>query len=170
MRILAAPAFHTAYLVIPVIAFAHMTRSLAFQLEIGILVSKRTIYRVLTIGSSVVVDVGLCFVLIPRYGAMGAAWATAAAFTFLAVVSYIVSNRLFPVVYDFKSVIVTIVSGIGIYGVSTLVQIDNHIASILVNTLFLLAYPVVLLILGIWNIEDIDRVKSTLFQFKRSAA
>lgn len=170
VRILAAPAFHSAYLVIPVIAFAHMVRSLAFQLEIGILISKRTIYRVLTIGSSVIVDVGLCFILIPRYGAMGAAWATAAAFTSLAVVSYIVSNRLFPVVYDFKSVILTLLSGVAIYAASTLFKIDNHVMSILINTLFLLVYPVLLLILGIWNIEDIGRVKSTLFHLKRSAA
>lgn len=167
IAIVAAPAFYTAYIVVPVIAFAHMIRSLAFQLEIGILVSKRTTYRIVTIGSAAAVDVGLCFLLIPRYGAMGAAWATAIAFAYMAFISYVVSNKLFPVTYQFKGVIGAVAVGVIIYYASTFIRLHNHVESIAVNTLFLLCYPLGLLLSGVWNFGDIGRLKTAFYRYRK---
>jgi O-antigen/teichoic acid export membrane protein len=69
--------------------------------SIGLNITKRTqFYPVATIASAAA-NVGLNFLLIPRYGIHGAAWANAAAYALQAALAFQFSQRFYPIHYEY---------------------------------------------------------------------
>jgi O-antigen/teichoic acid export membrane protein len=156
----ASKAFQGAYVVVPLIAMAHMIRALGFQLEIGILISKKTVYRILTTGLAAGIYILLCILLVPGFGAIGAAWATLLSYFSFTFISYAVSQRLFQVTYDFVRVFAIIAVGVAIYLISLSIRTDSRIISLAANTGLILSYPVILMLFGIWNKNEISAIKN----------
>ncbi len=100
LTIMAAPAFHPAATFVPFILAAYVCHGWIEVLKFGIDVSERTRYNAISTWMSVVVIVVLYALLIPPYGAMGAAVATFVAYAFRVVVVYVFSQRLWPIAYQ----------------------------------------------------------------------
>ena len=69
--------------------------------------------------SSALVNVGLNLVLIPLYGAMGAAMSTLLAYAFLSMIAYIVNQRIYPIPFEISTFIIALVIGTGFYAGSS---------------------------------------------------
>jgi len=96
ITVVAQPDYLAAAGPLPVIAFAYVAYGASQVLDAGILASGRTtLYPVITL-TSVVVNVGLCLLLIPDHGMMGAAWATLAAYVWHALLLGLASHRIAP--------------------------------------------------------------------------
>jgi Na+-driven multidrug efflux pump len=52
---------------------------------------------------------------IPLFGYIGSAWATLACYASMAMVSYLLGRRYYPIAYDIKRVLVYITLGIGLF-------------------------------------------------------
>ena len=52
---------------------------------------------------------------IPLFGYKGSAWATLACYASMAMVSYLLGRRYYPIAYDIKRVLVYITLGIGLF-------------------------------------------------------
>lgn len=168
VRLMADPAYISGYLVIAPICLGHVMRALANQIEIGILISKQTTFRLLTVGTSAILNVALNFALVPGYGAMGAAWAAGVSFTFFAVITYIVSNKLFSVSYDIWRVLGTVAVGVIIYAASTMVRIKSPALSIATNLGFLACFPIGLVVFGIWPRGEVRQISDAVTRLKQA--
>jgi O-antigen/teichoic acid export membrane protein len=100
VRLMAAPEYHSAAPVVPLIALAGLCEGLRFVFTIGIAFQKRPLIRSAAMGAAALVNVGLNVLLIPRYGMMGAAWSTLVGFVTLISIEYVVSRRFYPVPYQ----------------------------------------------------------------------
>lgn len=167
ISIMASKAFAAAYAVVPLIAMAHAVRAMGFQMELGILISKKTVYRILTGGVSAGVYVVLCILLVPKWGAAGAGWATLLSYIFFTVISYIVSQRLYPVVYDFKPVVGIMVLGTAIYLTSLLITTNARLLAIGWDLLLLISYPLLLTMFGLLHKKEVYYVKNRLLDLGR---
>ena len=86
--------------------------------------------------------------LIPRFGAMGAAWATVLAYAVMAVLGHAFSRRVFPIPFEGGRLArITAAAGIA-YALSTLVRGRGHGGGDRGGRLALLAYPVAAGLLG----------------------
>jgi hypothetical protein len=82
-------------------------------MDAGLYVCRRSGLKVgITLGSTFVMSV-LYFLLIPHYGSMGAALATLGGFAFLALLTLVVSQRVFPVQYEWSRLLLLLLLGIG---------------------------------------------------------
>jgi O-antigen/teichoic acid export membrane protein len=68
--------------------------------SIGLNVSGRTQYYPVSTFAGAACNVGLNFVLIPRFGIVGAAWANAAGYGVQAAIAYAFSQRFYPIAYE----------------------------------------------------------------------
>lgn len=68
--------------------------------SIGLNITKHTAYYPASTIAAAAANVGLNFLLIPRYGLLGAAWANAAAYAIQAGLAYRFSQRFYPVPHD----------------------------------------------------------------------
>lgn len=91
--------YHGAARLVPVILSAYVFQAWTQAMEFGIQVSERTRYATYGTGIAVAVILTLYALLIPPYGAWGAAIATSVAFATRLVAYIYYAQRLFPVAY-----------------------------------------------------------------------
>ncbi len=73
--------------------------------SIGLNITRHTqFYPVATIAAAAI-NVGLNFLWIPRYGIIGAAWANGAAYAVQAVLGYRLSQRFYPIRYEWNRIV-----------------------------------------------------------------
>jgi O-antigen/teichoic acid export membrane protein len=94
------PAFRAAAPVIPVIALAYLLHGVFLLTSIGIGIEKKARYYPIVTGAAAAVNLVLNFALIPRYGMMGAAWATVSAYAVMAALGGAFSQRLYPIPFE----------------------------------------------------------------------
>jgi O-antigen/teichoic acid export membrane protein len=94
LRIMVAPAFQDAAALVPVIVLAYFIRALGDFLRSLFLVAGRTGYDAITNWFGALVCLASYWMLIPRFGIWGAAFATVIAFAVIAVVSAVWAYRV----------------------------------------------------------------------------
>jgi O-antigen/teichoic acid export membrane protein len=73
--------------------------------SIGLNITSRTAYYPMTTAVGAGVNIGLNFLLIPRFGIIGAAWANAASYALQAALAYAFSQHFYPVAYEYGRVL-----------------------------------------------------------------
>jgi uncharacterized BrkB/YihY/UPF0761 family membrane protein len=68
--------------------------------SIGLNITRRTQFYPIATMTAAATNIGLNFLLIPRYGIVGAAWANGAAYAVQAALGYMFSQRFYPVPYE----------------------------------------------------------------------
>ena len=76
LKIMADPAFLSAYEIVPIIIVAYIFQAFAKYCDLGILINQKTIQIAYAEWFAVVIITVAYFTLIPAYGMHGAAWAT----------------------------------------------------------------------------------------------
>ena len=80
--------------------------------SIGLNITKRTEFYPVATMAAAATNVGLNFVLIPRFGIVGAAWANGAGYAVQAVLGYVFSQRLYPISYDWPRIARIVVAAV----------------------------------------------------------
>lgn len=107
------------------------------------------------------IAVGLYFALIPPFSFVGAAWATAAATALLALLVLAVSNRIYPVPWDWPRIALVTATTVGLCLASLAVDAWLPMAaSIPARLAVVLAFPAILLALRFFPREDLAAIRA----------
>src|SRR5579859_397301 len=143
------PSYHSAYAIIPIIAVSIMFYGIYDMFCIGIGIRRKTWYAVIFTGFAALVNITCNLILIPHYGAMGAALATLIAYIVLAIVTYIANQRIYPIPFEIGKFTIALFVGITFYaGVSILQQRQNIYIQGTIYLGALCLYGVFLVLLG----------------------
>lgn len=142
--------YRSAAAIIPVIALSTMFYGVYNIFAVGTAIKRKTWFVVVFTSTSALVNVGLNLVLIPHYGAMGAAMSTLLAYAFLSMIAYIVNQRIYPIPFEISTFIIGLVIGTGFYvGSSFLAQGRGTYETWSIFLCALVLYGACLLLLGI---------------------
>lgn len=87
----------TAISLIPWIAVATLLNGLrSYHFDLAFQLGKSTVHQLWVMGAAILVNVVLNFIWIPRYGVIGAAWSTLAAYAAALLASVVIGRRFFP--------------------------------------------------------------------------
>jgi O-antigen/teichoic acid export membrane protein len=95
--------------------------------SIGLNITKRTQYYPVATITAAATNVVLNFLLIPAYGIVGAAWANGAAYAVQAGLGYALSQRFYPIAYEWGRIIRACLAAIAAYGVARMLP-SVHVA------------------------------------------
>ncbi len=96
------PAFQAAAPLIPPVALAYLLHGAFLLTSIGIGVRKEArCYPIITTLTATA-NIALNFALIPRFGMLGAAWATVASYALMAGLGLMFSQRLYPIPFEWS--------------------------------------------------------------------
>jgi O-antigen/teichoic acid export membrane protein len=109
------PGYHDAWKAIPIIGLGYWFWSMFHMSQSGLYVKKDTSSVMWLSGAAVVVNLYLNLLLIPLYGFMGAAIATAATFAVLVVTTRAKSQAVFPIDVEWRKVALPMLLAIGLY-------------------------------------------------------
>ncbi len=96
---------------VPVVLWAYVFNGLYINFLAPVIIAKRTGYMMAATLLGAVVNVGANFLLIPRYGMLGAAWATFAAYSCMAFFMYLAGRGFYRVPYEWGRVFAVIGTG-----------------------------------------------------------
>jgi O-antigen/teichoic acid export membrane protein len=96
---------------IPLLALSTVLDSASRVLNIGITLKKRTIFAPLVIAAALAINVAFNFLLIPRYGSLGATISTLISLAAFCALRYWASNLFFKVQYEWNRVFTVVGTG-----------------------------------------------------------
>jgi O-antigen/teichoic acid export membrane protein len=160
--------------IIPLLSFAAVLDSASRVLNVGITLKKRTIFGPIVIAAALGVNIGLNFLLIPRYGSLGASVSTLFSFAVFCALRYWASNLFFKVHYEWGRVFT-----IGLVGalLMALFYLNDYLrgdlsqysltdparkrllySSILIKVFLTLSFPAILWALRFYSDNELRRV------------
>ena len=93
-------------MIVPLVLLGYLFYGLYINFTAGIYIEEKTNYFPIVTGTGAAVNILANLFLIPIYGIMGAAIATFASYFIMAVGLYFVSQKFYPIKYEFRKVIV----------------------------------------------------------------
>jgi O-antigen/teichoic acid export membrane protein len=103
-RSLLRPDYLSGVGVIPVILLAYVFQGFYTNFIAGLYIREKTSRLPLVTGAGALVNVAANFALVPRFGILGAAYATLVAYVVMAGVLYAFAQRVFPIPYEWGRV------------------------------------------------------------------
>ncbi len=170
VRLMTKPAFYEAARVIPWIGLGVLFQGVYLLTSIGMNITKQTRYYPVATLCAATTSVGANLLLIPRHGALGAAWANTLAYAVLSVVGFLLSQRFYRIRYEWGRIGRVALAGVSSY-VAALVFVPRGLpvlASLLLHgALVVLVYPAVLLALGFYRREEVAVVSRLVRRLRR---
>jgi O-antigen/teichoic acid export membrane protein len=159
------PAFWVAAPIVPAIACAYLLHGAFLLTSIGISIEKKARFYPLITAVSAAVNLSVNFALIPRWGMMGAAWATVVSYGVMAAFGCWISHRLYPIPFEWSRWLKLTTSAAVVFALSRLAP-DGFIASMVAKTMLLATFPMLLFCLGFLG-EDERRYLARRFVRRR---
>lgn len=125
VHMITTPAFYAAYGVVPLITLGFVFWGLGLVFDTGILIQKKTYLKTIISAIAMTVSLGLNYLLIPRIGIWGAAIASFCSFTIMSLMSFAISEKLYPIPCEWLRLAkIALAAGIA-YTLSIVIQVDN---------------------------------------------
>lgn len=140
LRLMTTPAYFSAEHAVPVILVAYVLLAWCNIQDLGILMRERTEYLTLTNWIAAAVALSGWILIVPRYGALGAAWSGTASFCVRYILTYYFAQRLWPVRYDWAPTLRMGIGGVALVLGARLLPSLPLIASFAVHTVLMIAY------------------------------
>ena len=125
LRYFINPSYFSGLKVVPVVMLAEFFFGIFFNLSLWYKLTDRTRWGAWfsLFGCAITVAINVAFV--PRFGYMACAWAAFVCYFSMMVVSYVIGQRIYPIRYDVRSAVrYLLLSGV-LYGIASVVAIDN---------------------------------------------
>jgi O-antigen/teichoic acid export membrane protein len=161
--ILGGRAYLGAARVVTPVVLASFCFSVSVLMDAGFYVRRRTGLKLGITASASAVILVLYALLIPPYGAMGAALATLGGFAFMAVCTWRTAQRIFPVQYEWGRVAAMLALAAGLWLVSRLLPEATPWAVLAKAGLWLL-WPTLVWVLGLPSALEKDYVRTAVRQ------
>lgn len=100
LRVVTTEAYVTAYVIVPLAAYAAVAYGVYQLVSVGLLVTQRTGFTGTAIGLGAVLNVGYLFALVPSFGMVGAATATLLTHASVVAILFVGSQRAYRIPYD----------------------------------------------------------------------
>jgi O-antigen/teichoic acid export membrane protein len=161
VRLLTDPRYQRAEKGVALLAFAGAVYAGYVVLAIGSGRARKTQWNWAVTGAGAAVNVGLNFWLVPRFGMVGAAVSTAVAYVVLFVGMTLYAQRVYPVRYQWRRVVTCVAVGAGL----TVAARAAHLP-LAPSALLVLAYPLVLGVLGFYLPAERQRLRRLVPSFR----
>jgi O-antigen/teichoic acid export membrane protein len=100
VRLMTKPQYFGAAAIVPWIGLSVVLQGVYLLTSIGLNITKRTVFYPAATGLAASTAIVLNLLLVPRFGIMGAAWSSVAAYGVLAVSGFAFSQAVYPVRYE----------------------------------------------------------------------
>jgi O-antigen/teichoic acid export membrane protein len=148
LRIIASQAYYPAAKLVPLIVAAFVFQAWGSVVQFGVDAAERTQYTTLVAWISTALVMCLYAVLIPPFGAYGAATATLVSFVARTAMLAYWSNKVWPLKYDWSRQLRLLAVGVALVGLDWLIPINGFVPETLIAALLCVVYAIY-----VWKVE-----------------
>jgi O-antigen/teichoic acid export membrane protein len=158
IQILTGPNFHASYMVVPFAAYSYVAFGLYNIFSTGVSVMRKTYLSTISVLLSGILNLTLNFILISKFGMIGAAIATFISFFALAGIELAFSQRIYKILYEFRRFVTISIVGVLLIVLASMINL-GLITSILIKTALLAMFPIVLYMIGFFDKREVEIFK-----------
>lgn len=160
--VMSASSFWDAYKVVPIIILSIILGGIANIFQTGIFLMKRTKYIFYITTVAGILTLILNWLLIPKFNMYGAAMAYFLCSLFACLATYYISQKLYPIRYEFNRIFKILWSALSIYICSLLIVGDNIVLIIFLKFILIMCFPFILKILKFYEKEETDKISGSI--------
>ncbi len=139
-------AFREGLSVVPILLLANMFLGIYVNLSIWYKLTDKTYLGALVSIAGAFITIGLLYWWIPVFGYVGAAWATLVCYVFMAIASFLLGKKHYPVPYKLSQLAYYLGLCCLIWGVTSFIPFSNGAITFIVKILLLLSSFVLLIL------------------------
>ncbi|KPK02989.1 MAG: hypothetical protein AMK71_00305 [Nitrospira bacterium SG8_35_4] len=167
VKLLLASEYWGSASVVPLIALTYLFWGLNCYFYLGINITKKTKYRSYSVTCGALIALILNYLLIPLYGALGAAGSTALAYLLMTAMNYYFSQRLYPIQYKFSRIVKMSIVSLFLFYVSKQLASDLSAINVILKVLILGFLPIILWALGFYKEEEKQFIKRSFHNIRK---
>jgi O-antigen/teichoic acid export membrane protein len=149
----------SSYVLVPILSLSIFFVNMREVSVYGLIVRKKTSRISLIIVASAILGLGLNLLFIPVWQAMGAALATFIAQFIYWWLLHFIAQKTYFIPYENRKIIILFLTGALLSFSGMLVNDAGLLPRLLLKALFLASYPVILYVLGFYEIAEIEAIK-----------
>lgn len=143
LKYLIDPPYWVGLGVVPYLLFGYLFLGVYYNLSIWYKLTDRTYAGTVITMIGMLVTIGLNYLLIPVAGYLGSSWATLACYASMAVVSYAVGQKYYPVPYRVGAAMFYLGFAVALINLSYWITFNHPVADFLFHTGLMAVYAVV---------------------------
>ncbi len=132
--------YHEGIVIVPIVLLANIFLGIYYNLSVWYKVTNKTKYAAIISTIGAIVTIALNFLFIPKYGYVGAAWATLACYSIMVIVSFYLGQKHFKINYDLVSIGGYLVFSLGLFFISHVLTAETAVNIQIDNTILFLLY------------------------------
>ena len=133
-------AYYEGLSIVPVLLLANVFLGISVNLSIWYKMSDKTYLGLYVALFGVLITVIGNYFFIPEYGYRASAYTTLVCYIGVAVISYLMGQKHFPIPYNIKLITILIIDAIAVYTIVKLINFENDVLNILLsNTLIIIS-------------------------------
>lgn len=165
LHIMSNKEYWDSYMVIPIIVMTYSLWSLRKIINVAVTLTRKVQGLAIINFIGAAINIGLNFLLIPKYGMMGAGFATLITYIIVIVSMFFYNQRLMKLYYEWQRIIKILIVTTAIFALGYFIVINNLVFAILFKVLIILSYPFLLYFLRFFKEGEILRLKELYKSF-----
>jgi O-antigen/teichoic acid export membrane protein len=137
--------------VVPLFVLYYLFVATGKGVNVGLMTERKAYWNPIIVVSAAVVNIALNVALIPRYGMMGAAWATVVAYGFMNWFRWYMSTRYHPVAYEWGRIAKMTGLALAMYALIVWIPVPNLYLSFALRFALAATFPFALAALGFFE-------------------
>ena len=160
--LMTTPEFYAAGKYVPLIVFSMIIFAFRYHFEFGIMWSKKTKYYAYINFFTAIFNLLVNIILIPKYGLWGGVWSSVIVLTVHSFITYFVSNKLYPIDYEFNSVFKLFLIAILFYFISLFINTQNLVLNCAIKSMMVIIFPFATILLKVFSHQELEKLKDIL--------
>ena len=126
--------------VLPIMLIANILLGIVFNLSMWYKLSGKTRYALTITMLGLGINLLINIVFMPVYGYLAAAWGYLFSYLAMVIFSYYLSRKYYPIPYEWKTILLYLLTGVAIYLISVFMAPSSLGIRILLNTLYIIIF------------------------------
>lgn len=165
LMLMTTAQFYPAMYVVPALSLAMVFAATNQITSLGINIARKTKYFAFYTGLAAVINIVFNFLLIPKFGMIGAAWATAISYFFLTVAYFVISQKFIPLKLDWQKIVKLILLSLAFILLGPRLWLFGFWGNLAVKFLEFGSFCALLYLLGIIERQEVAYLKTYLKKF-----
>ena len=176
IQLLIDRAYWSAYLIVPLIILGHIFIGLSNAVNLGIDIKKKPIIYFYIVSFTGLLNILLNFIIIPKYGMIGAAYTTFVSYAIMFLIYLIINLKLYYIDYNWKKFNIIFVLPLLLFLIGWFIPYENifiilnlynyyyiKITLIIIfKIIIILLYPIILWFFNIFTYEEKKHLKKLI--------
>jgi O-antigen/teichoic acid export membrane protein len=146
-------------LIVPVMSMAFLIMGMNYFVNIGLTLKNKTRYYIIPTFIAALVNIGLNFIFIKRFGFTGAAYSALISQVLNTILITVIANRFMPVQFEWRKIFIVLTLSLIFFLLGTMIDSERKFLVASIRILLLLLYPYILYRLKLFEAIEIQRVK-----------